>query len=235
MTTTETKTNVRVTVEDGWAVRNLPNGDQVRARILVDTMGDTEQPDREGSGVLLIRERDSYDGIALDEHDGLSAVLERTYPIGRGEWAVQNGNEEYLSPDSRIGDDLGREEYVARYLRVFWDVTDAFLFRHRSGGDWADIWVLSTNPARSDRETRMNRRVAESIAREWSDWAKGDCYGFESQTRTLRDALDHGEFGWKDADQCWGYIGDDGARYALAEFLDVAEADVPAPYLVTEY
>lgn len=41
---TETLTNTRVTVEDGWAVRNLDDGSQVRARLLVDTMGDTSSP-----------------------------------------------------------------------------------------------------------------------------------------------------------------------------------------------
>src|SRR5690606_28027221 len=141
--------------------------------------------------------------------------------------------------DCRIGDDDDREEFVRRYLRAFWDVKDAFLFRHRDYQDWADIWVVveSVRPEGWDEDWTISREGAESVAQEWSDWAKGDCYGVESQTRTLSDAMcadpSDPDDGWEDADACWGYIGDSGARYALSEALGVDEADVPAPYEVT--
>ena len=242
---TETLTNTRVTIENGWAVRSLDDGSQVRARLLVDTMGDTEEPPREGCGVLLVRESDSYGGVDLDEHDGLSAVLDRLYRVRHGEWRVDmvhDGSIPATRTDWRpVGDDDDREEFVRRYLRAFWDVEDAFMFRHHDYRDWADIWVIveSVRPEGWDEDWTISREGAESVVQEWSDWAKGECYGFESQTRTLTDAMcsdpSDPDDGWEDADACWGFIGDSGARYALAEALGVDEADVPAPYEVTTW
>lgn len=235
---TETKINTRVTVENGWAVRSLDDGSQVRARLLVDTVGDTEQPPREGCGVLLVRERDSYGGVDLDEHDGLSIVLDRTYRDRKRDEHVWIDRPHHVE-DMRLS--ITREEFVRRYLRAFWDVEDAFLFRHRDYRDWADIWVIveSVRPDGWDEDWTISREGAESVVREWSDWAKGECYGYESQTRTLTDAMcsdpSDPDDGWEDADACWGYIGDDGARYALSEALGVDEASVPALYEVTSW
>ena len=136
---------------------------------------------------------------------------------------------------------IPREEFVRRYLRAFHGVEDAFLFRHSSHSDWADIWVIveSVRPEGWDEDWTISREGAEDVVREWSEWAEGDCYGFESQTRTLTDAMcsdpSDPDDGWEDADACWGFIGDSGARYALSEALDMSEADVPAPYEVTAW
>lgn len=239
---TETPTNTRITVEDGWAVRNLPNGDQVRARLIPDIMGDTEQP--EWDAVTLVRERDSYGGMNLGDHDGLREVLDRTYaPSNVHEHVTMTGvirRESEEMPDFHWLKDgklpIPREEFVRRYLRAFHGVKDAFLFHHRDYRDWADIWVITEVQEIPELgRWAPTRESAEAHVQEWSDWASGECYGFESETRTLHDALEDGEFGWKDEDTCWGYIGDAGARYALAEALDVDETMVPAPYEVTSY
>lgn len=239
MTDTLTPTRARVYVNDGWAVRDLPNGDQVRARVLVDTWGGTEQPDWESwTGLTLVRERDSYGGINLGDHDGLREVLDRTYaPPNVHKHLTTTGvirrESEEMQDFHWLKDGelpISREEFVARYLRAFWDVQDAFLFRHHADRDWADIWVIVENYT-----DVPSHDTAAAIVQEWSDWAAGNCYGFESETRTLRDALEWGEFGWKDADQCWGYFGDEGAKDGLAEALDVRPDDVPEPYEVTEF
>lgn len=226
---TETKTNTRVTVEDGWAVRDLPNGDQVRARLILDTMGDTEQP--EWDAVTPVRERGSYGGINLGDHDGLREVLSATEDRGDGTTTVfRDGTWEHGVAH------CDRKEFVRRYLRAFHGVEDAFMFRHRDHQDWADVWVITERVTCYDGASFVpSREAAEAFVQEWSDWASGECYGFESQTRTLRAALEDGEFGWEDADTCWGFIGDAGARYALAEALDVDEADVPAPHEVVKF
>lgn len=232
---TKNLTNTRVAVENGWAVRSLDDGSQVRARLLGDTTGDTEEPPREGCGVLLVRERDSYGGVALDEHDGLTAVLDRF--TGDDYWDASPAS--YGQGAKALPVD--REEFVRRYLRAFHGVADAFLFRHRDYRDWADIWVIveSVRPEGWDEDWTISREGAEDVVREWSEWAKGECYGYESQTRTLTDAMcsdpSDPDDGWEDADACWGYIGDSGARYALAEALGVSEAVVPAPYEVTSW
>ena len=245
---TETKTSTRVTVQDGWAVRDLPNGDQVRAQLRVDTFGDTDEPERDGTGVLLVCERDGYGGVDLDEHDGLREVLDRTYSpsyvhdhytatyVIRRESEMVNGEEVDFTDCAWLEDGrlpIPREEFVRRYLRAFHGVEDAFLWKHRGNvqGDWADIWVIveevpldySDGPA----PYAMSRQGAVNIAQEWSDWANGECFGVESEYRTLQDALEYGESAWEIADDSWGYIGDDRAREGLAEALDVDPSDVP--------
>ena len=250
MTTTETKPRT-LPVIDGWVVRDLPNGDQVRARLRVDEYGDTMEPEREGTGVLLVRERDSYGGVSLDEHDGLARVLDRIGNVGRY-WYVSREDEYHdrlwdssLSMEENwarnehdLGGEDGAREFVRRYLRAFWDVEDAFVFHHQDYRDWADIWVLSTEPMQGALNTR---EYAEAIVREWSDWAKGDCYYVEIEHRSLADAMEA-----EDSDAMWsGFesygsgIGDDGARCLLHDALYVHPfggvdiAALPEPYEVT--
>lgn len=236
---TETKTNARVTVEDGWAVRDLPNGDQVRAQLRVDIFGGTGEPERDGTGVLLVRERDSYHGTDLDEHDGLSAVLDRF--TGDDYWDANPAS--YGQGAKALPVD--RETFVRRYLRAFWDVEDAFMFRHRDHGDWADIWVI-IDTAHAPWEFQLSppsRAMAEGIVREWSNWAKGECYYAVSEYRTLADAMEaeDPDEGWTDHDTLHGGIGDDGALSVLEQVLyvhpfgDVDRDALPRPYEVTSY
>ena len=228
---TETLTNTRVTVIDGWAVRNLDDGSQVRARLIPDPYH--PEPERGAGmwneGVLLVRERDSYRGITLDEHDGLSAVLDRF--TGDDYW---DANPENYGQGAKALP-VDSETFVRRYLRAFYGVQHVSLRRHSDMGDWADIWVI----VEGVEEGANVDALADATWEEWDAWAKGEVYVVESQTRTLTDAMcsdpSDPDDGWEDADACWGFIGDSGARYALAEALDVSEADVPAPYEVTAW
>lgn len=234
---TMTKTNTRVTVEDGWAVRDLPSGDQVRARLHHDPYH--PEPERGAGmwneGVSLVRERDSYRGIDLDEHDGLSAVLDRTWDTPRSHGvSVHHENETAdggWPADSRL--DITREEFVRRYLRAFWGVQHVSLRHHSSMGDWADIWVI----VEGVEEGANVDALADATWTEWDAWAKGDVYSVESQTRTLTGAMcadpRDPDDGWEDDERVGGYYGDDEARYGLSEALGADEADVPEPYEVT--
>lgn len=239
MTTTETKPRT-LPVIDGWVVRDLPNGDQVRARLRVDECGDTMEPERDGTGVLLVRERSGYHSMDLDEHDGLRAVLDRFV----GDDYYDANPENYGQGAKALPVD--RETFVRRYLRAFWDVEDAFMFEHQgySPSDWSDIWVV-IDPGSADwdhRLTHPSREYAEAIVREWSDWAKGDCYYVEIEHRSLADAMEA-----EDSDDMWsGFesygsgIGDDGARCLLHDALYVHPfggvdiAALPEPYEVTK-
>ena len=257
MTITESNTRT-LPVIDGWAVRDLPNGDQVRARLRVDEYGDTMEPERDGTGVLLVRERDSYHGIDLDEHDGLARVLDRIGHDGRYWYVTREAEdqERLFEPGMNIrdywkrcehefkgGEDEARE-FVRRYLRAFWDVEDAFMFHHRSYRDWADIWVIveSVRPYGWDEDWTISREGAESVAQEWSDWAKGDVYWAECEARSLADAMEaeDPEDGWTPRDTLHGGIGDDGALSILHQVLyvhpfgDVDYTALPAPYEVTK-
>lgn len=217
---TETLTNTRVTVIDGWAVRNLDDGSQVRARLIPDPYH--PEPER-GDAVTLVRERDGYRGIDLDEHDGLSAVLDRF--TGDDYW---DANPESWGQGAKALP-VDRETFVRRYLRAFHDVQHASMRHHQgySQSDWADIWVI----VEGDVDTRSPDNLADAIWSEWDAWAKGDIYTIESQTRTLTDAMfadgDDPDDGWQDGERVGGYYGDDGAAAGLAELLDVDPDDVP--------
>lgn len=230
---TMTKTNPRVTVENGWAVRNLDDGSQVRARLIHDPYH--PEPER-GDAVTLVRERDGYRGIALDDHDGLREVLYRICKIGRDYVIERAAGAEYAVEDYVIGDEDAMIEYVSRYLRIFHGVQHVSLRSHQgySQGDWADIWVI----VEGVEEGVSPDNLADATWSEWDAWAKGDVYTVESQTRTLTDAMcadpRDPDDGWEDYEHVGGYYGDEGARSGLAEFLDVDEADVPAPWDVTE-
>lgn len=241
--TAQTKTNTRVTVENGWAVRNLNDGSQIRARLRPDH--DPIEPERGpgmwNQGVTLVRERDGYGGVDLDEHDGLRAVLDRLYRVGRNGWRVDMVHDTAL-PATRtdwrpVGSDADREEFVRRYLRAFWGVQHASLRHHQghSQGDWADIWVIVEGvEGGADVDA-----LADATWNEWSAWAKGDVYSVESQTRTLTDAMysdpSDPDDGWEDFECVGGYYGDKAATAGMAEFLSVYESELPAPYEVTTY
>lgn len=254
MSTTETKPRT-LPVIDGWVVRDLPNGDQVRARLRVDEYGDTMEPDRDGTGVLLVRESSGYHSMDLDEHDGLARVLDRIGNDGRYWYVTREAEdqERMFEPDMGIRDYWKRiehelkggadeaREFVRRYLRAFWDVEDAFMFEHQgySQSSWSDIWVIVERPVLG---ALTAREYAEAIAREWSDWAKGDCYYVEIEHRSLADAMEA-----EDSDDMWsGFesygsgIGDDGARCLLHDALYVHPfggvdiAALPEPYEVTK-
>ena len=223
MTATTTKTSTRVTVEDGWAVRNLDDGSRVRARLIPDPYH--PEPERGAGmwndGVLLVRERDSYRGITLDEHDGLSAVLDRF--TGDDYWDANPENYGLAAKALPVD----REEFVRRYLRAFYGVQHASLRHHSDMGDWADIWVI----VEGVEDSADVDALADATWEEWDAWASGEVYVVESQTRTLTDAMfadgDDPDDGWEDDTRVGGYYGDDGATAGLAELLGVDPDDVP--------
>lgn len=237
--------NDRVTMHEGWAVRDLPNGDQVRARLVHDQ--DPMEPEFGGTGVTLIRERDSDGGCDTGDHDGLYAVLERTAwcQACRMHVITREHDELPYHPDADCSwhawSDVvkDREEFVRRYLRAFHGMEDAFLFRHRgySQSDWADMWVIVETPSHG---CTVSREYAKGIVQEWSDWAKGDAWGAEAEYRSLADAMEAEDFdeGWSDHDALWGGIGDGGAQSVLHQVLychpfgdvKVDPDDLPKPY-----
>lgn len=234
------KTNPRVTVENGWAVRNHDDGSQTRARLFHDPYHPEPErgPGMWNKGVSLIRERDSYRGITLDEHDGLEHVLEHTSEDRNGNVRVEtckpwDPNKNWQDQVTTLG--IDREEFVRRYLRAFYGVQHASLRHHSDMGDWADIWVI----VEGVEDSADVDALADATWEEWDAWASGEVYVVESQTRTLTDAMfadgDDPDDGWEDDEHVGGYYGDDEARYGLSEALSVDEADVPAPYEVTSY
>lgn len=220
MTATMTKTNTRVTVIDGWAVRNLDDGSQVRARLIPDPYH--PEPER-GDAVTLVRERDGYGGTDLDDHDGLRAVLDRF--TGDDYW---DANPESWGQGAKALP-VDRETFVRRYLRAFWGVQHASMRHHQgySQSDWADIWVI----VEGDVDTHNPDGLADAVWSEWDAWAKGDIYSVESQTRTLTDAMcsdpSDPDDGWEDDESIGGCYGDEGATDGLAEQLGVGRDDVP--------
>ena len=227
-----TKTNTRVTVENGWAVRNLNDGSQVRARLIRDPYHPEPErgPGMWNEGVSLIRERDGYGGADLDDHDGLREVLDRFV----GDDYYDANPENYGQGAKALPVD--RETFVRRYLRAFWDVQHVSL-RHHSGysqSDWADIWVI----VEGVEEGVSPDNLADATWFEWDAWAKGDVYTVESQTRTLTDAMcadpRDPDDGWEDHERVGGHYGDEGAHAGLMCALGVDEAGVPALWDVTE-
>lgn len=258
--TAQTMTNARVTVRDGWAVRDLPNGDQVRARVRHDVL-DVEQPERYGSGVTLVRERDGYGGIDLDEHDGLARVLGRLGNEGRYWYVSREGDdqERLFEPGMSIRDYWKRcehpfrggedeaQEFVRRYLRAFHGAADVRLYHHTgySQGDWADIWVIVESEVLHDGTTwTPTREQVDAVLDEWSAWARGDVYIVESEYRTLADAMSADEWdeGWVEHEMpLHGCIGEEGVLSGLADMLyvpghdHIRRGDLPPLYEVTTY
>lgn len=211
---TETKTNTRVTVEDGWAVRDLPNGDQVRARLIPDM--DPMEPER-GEGMwnsgVTITSNHRHD--RMDDDDALRGVLSTGWSYG---------------PDWEEDD-----ETVLRFLRVFRDVQHAEI--HRRGRE--KLYVI----AAGIEDGADAAAIARATWDEWLAWADGEVYGAAAEYRTLADAMDAEDFdeGWTNYDALWGGYGDDGALSVLFQVLyvsdygDVDHDALPAPYEVTKF
>ena len=226
------KTNPRVTVENGWAVRNHDDGSQTRARLIPDPYHPEPErgPGMWNEGVSLIRERDSYRGITLDEHDGLEHVLEHTSEDRNGNVRVEtckpwDPNKNWQDQVTTLG--IDREEFVRRYLRAFHDVQYVSLRHHQNYTDWADIWVI----VEGVEEGANVDALADATWEEWDAWAKGEVYVVESQTRTLTDAMcsdpSDPDDGWEDDESIGGYCGDESATDGLAGQLGVGRDDVP--------
>lgn len=208
------KINDRVTVQDGWAVRDLPNGDQVRARLVVDQY--PSEPER-GPGIwnegVSIVELGGYFGHrgGMDQPDCMDGV-----------------HGAYVEAD--WADD---PETVARFLTIFRGVQHVQHERR----DGCDVLVIAEGI-----EAGANvAGIAQSTWDEWRAWADGDVYGAEAEYRTLADAMEAEDFdeGWSDYESLWGGYGDAGALSVLEQVLYVGEfgqdyaASLPKPYEVT--
>lgn len=214
MTATLPRAADRVNVVQGWAVRDLPNGDQVRAHLIPDM--NPIEPER-GPGMwnegVSIVELGGYFGHrgGMDQPDCMDGV-----------------HGAYVEPD--WADD---PETVARFLTIFRDVQHVQHERR----DGLDILVI----AEGIEDGANVAGIAQSTWDEWLAWADGDVWGAESEYRTLADAMDAEDFdeGWSEHDTLWGGYGDDGALSVLEQVLYVGHfgqdyaADLPAPYEVT--
>lgn len=213
MTATLPRAAARVNVVDGWAVRDLPNGDQVRAHLIPDF--DPIEPERGpgmwNEGVSIVEMgRHFYD---RDQPDCVQGIFSNGFGYG---------------PDWE--DD---PETVARFLTIFRDVQHV-MHKRRDG---RDILVI----AEAIEDGANVAGIVQSTWDEWLAWADGDVWGAESEYRTLADAMDAEDFdeGWTAYDTLWGGYGDAGALSVLEQVLYVGHfgqdyaADLPAPYEVT--
>lgn len=218
--------NKRVTIIDGWCVVDQENGDQIRARLEVD-QGPMEPERGDGmwnEGVSLVRERSHTHYSDLDEHQGLAAVIDRINRVWGKGWIVYSEN--YDGKDTVLGSDENMEEFVSRYLRIFWDVQYAKRFNIGTYRDSTPVWGIAEGI-----EYGANiEAIVQSTVDEFEAWANGDVYVVVSETRTLAEAMEDGEedYSWSQYD--WpmgGYYGDSAGRYGVSEALDVPEDMIP--------
>lgn len=210
--------NKRVTVVDGWAVTDNEDGSQTRARLEVDQA--PMEPERGdgmwNEGVSLVREYKDYHYVDIDSHPGLEAIMDRTEKMWGKGWIVYAND--YDGKDTVLGSDEKMEEFVSRYLRIFWDVQHAKRF-HVEGYRYSyPVWGI----AEGIEDSANIPAVVEETFREYAAWANGDVYVVVSEHRDLMDE------DWSDHD--WpvgGYYGDDQGRYGVAEALGVSEDLVP--------
>lgn len=211
---TATLTNTRVTVEDGWAVRNLPNGDQVRARLVLDQH--PQEPERgEGMWNNGVTITSNYQHDRMDDDGALNGVLTTAWSYG---------------PDWEDDD-----ETVLRFLRIFRGVQHAEIHRR-----YRETYYVIASGIEDGADAAA---IARSTWDEWLAWADGDVYGAVAEYRTLADAMGAEDFdeGWTDYESLWGGYGDDGALSVLEQVLyvpdcgDVDHDSLPAPYEVTSY
>ena len=209
--------NKRVTVVDGWAVTDNEDGSQTRARLEVDQA--PMEPERGdgmwNEGVSLVREYKDYHYVDIDSHPGLEAVMDRVDKV-RGSWIVYAGD--YDGKDTILGSDEDMEEFVSRYLRIFWDVQHAKRFHVESCRDSYPVWGI----AEGIENSANIPAIVEETFREYAAWATGDVYVVMSERRSLMDDE------WSTND--WpmgGFYGDAQGRYGVAEALGVSEELVP--------
>ena len=209
--------NKRVTVVDGWAVTDNEDGSQTRARLEVDQA--PMEPERGdgmwNEGVSLVREYKDYHYVDIDSHPGLEAVMDRVDKV-RGSWIVYAGD--YDGKDTILGNDEDMEEFVSRYLRIFWDVQHAKRFHVESYRDSYPVWGI----AEGIENSANIPAIVEETFREYAAWATGDVYVVMSERRSLMDDE------WSTND--WpmgGFYGDAQGRYGVAEALGVSEELVP--------
>lgn len=209
--------NKRVTVVDGWAVTDNEDGSQTRARLEVDQA--PMEPERGdgmwNEGVSLVREYKDYHYVDIDSHPGLEAVMDRVDKV-RGSWIVYAGD--YDGKDTILGSDEDMEEFVSRYLRIFWDVQHAKRYHVESYRDSYPVWGI----AEGIENSANIPAIVEETFREYAAWATGDVYVVMSERRSLMDDE------WSTND--WpmgGFYGDAQGRYGVAEALGVSEELVP--------
>ena len=209
--------NKRVTVVDGWAVTDNEDGSQTRARLEVDQA--PMEPERGdgmwNEGVSLVREYKDYHYVDIDSHPGLEAVMDRVDKV-RGSWIVYAGD--YDGKDTVLGSDEDMEEYVSRYLRIFWDVQYAKRFHVGTYRDSYPVWGI----AEGIENSANIPAIVEETFREYAAWATGDVYVVMSERRSLMDD-EWSTQGWP----MGGYYGDAQGRYGVAEALGVSEELVP--------
>lgn len=217
--------NKRVTIIDGWCVVDQENGDQVRARLEVDQA--PMEPERGdgmwNEGVSLVRERSHTHYSDLDEHQGLAAVMDRLNRAYGG-WYVYSGS--YDGCDSFLGSDENMEEFVSRYLRIFWGVQYSKRFNIRTYRDSHPVWGI----AEGIEDGSNIEAIVQSTVNEFGAWANGDVYVVVSETRTLAEAMEDGEEDYSWSEYNWtagGYYGDSEGRYGVSEALGVPEDLVP--------
>lgn len=209
--------NKRVTVVDGWAVTDNEDGSQTRARLEVDQA--PNQPERGNGmwneGVSLVREYSDHHYVDIDTHPGLEAVMDRVDKVG-GSWIVYCDN--YDADDTILGSDEKMEEFIARYLRIFWDVQYAERFYVGGYRESYPVWGI----AEGIEDSADVPVIVKETHREYDAWANGDVYVVVSEHRDLMDE-DWSEHEWP----VGGYYGDNAGRFGVSEALGVPENLVP--------
>ena len=210
--------NKRVTIIDGWAVTDNEDGSQTRARLEVDQA--PMEPERGdgmwNEGVSLVREHKDYHYIDIDSHPGLETVMARVDRVSGNKWIVYCDN--YDADDTILGSEEKMEEFVSRYLRIFWDVQYAKRFHVGTYRDSYPVWGI----AEGIENSANIPGVVEETYKEYQAWAEGDVYVVVSEHRGLMDEE------WSDYD--WpvgGYYGDEQGRCGVAEALGVSEDQMP--------
>ena len=208
--------NKRVTITDGWAVTDHEDGSQTRARLEIDQFAD--EPERgEGlwnEGVSLVREYKDYHYVDIDSHPGLETVMTRVDKFN-GSWTVLA---EETVGQTVLGSDEDMEEFVSRYLRIFWDVQYAKRYYVGTYRDSYPVWGI----AEGIENSANIPGVVEETYKEYQAWAEGDVYVVVSEHRGLMGE-DWTEHDWP----VGGYYGDDQGRYGVAEALGVSEDLMP--------
>ena len=210
--------NKRVTVVDGWAVTDNEDGSQTRARLEVDQA--PMEPERGdgmwNEGVSLVREYKDHHYVDMDTHPGLETVMTRVDKVG-GSWVVYAAD--YDGKDTILGRwDEDMEEFVSRYLRIFWDVQYAKRFHVGTYRHSYPVWGI----AEGIEDSANIADVVEETYKEFQAWAEGDVYVVVTEDRGLM-----GEDWTRDPWTTGGYYGDDQGRYGIAEALGVSTDLVP--------